>query len=136
MRIVLDTNVLMSAIFFGGVPFKILQAWRNGKVQLAVCPEILTEYREVALRLKQRYDGVDALPLLDLIAIHSCLVQAVPLPEPVCDDPDDAIFFACALAAKARIIVSGDRHLLDLGEYQGVPIVSAREFLERLQSAP
>lgn len=97
MRIVLDTNVLMSGVFFGGLPFKILQAWRDGKVQFAVCPEILAEYRQVALRLNEKYEDVEALPLLDLVAIHSHLVQAASLPEPICDDPDDDVFFACVL---------------------------------------
>lgn len=131
MRIVLDTNVLISAIFFGGVPFKILQAWRDGKVQLAVCPEILAEYREVALRLKEKYEGVDAMPLLDLVAIHSHLVQAAPLPERVCDDPDDDIFFACALAARARIIVSGDRHLLTASARAGVRVLRPKTFVDK-----
>ena len=56
MRIVLDTHVLMSAIFFGGVPFRILDAWRHGKLQFAVFPEILAEYRQVAIRLNARYE--------------------------------------------------------------------------------
>ena len=131
MRIVLDTNVLMSAVFFGGLPFKILQAWRDGKVQLAVCPEILAEYREVALRLNEKYEGVDVLPLLDLVAIHSHLVQVAALPEPVCDDPDDDIFIACALATRARTIVSGDKHLLSASGRAGVRVLRPKAFVDK-----
>ena len=131
MKIVLDTNVLMSGIFFGGPPLKILQAWRDGKVQLAVCLEILAEYREVALRLSEKYEGVDVLPLLDLVAIGSHIIQAAPLSEPICADPDDDIFFACAVAAKARIIVSGDKHLLTASGRGGIEVLRPRTFIDR-----
>ena len=131
MKVVLDTNVLMSAIFFGGSPYRILQAWRDGKIQLAVCLEILAEYRQVAIRLSDKYRGVDILPLLDLIAIHSHIVQAAPLRGPVCDDPDDDIFLACALAAKARIIVSGDRHLLAVSGCAGIEVLRPKAFVDK-----
>ena len=55
MKLVLDTNVFISGIFFSGPPYGILQAWRAGKVQLVVCLEILAEYREVAISLSQKY---------------------------------------------------------------------------------
>lgn len=131
MRIVLDTNVLMSAIFFGGLPFKILQAWRDGKIQFAVCPEILAEYRQVALRLNEKYERLNVLPLLELVAIHAHLVQAAPLSQAICDDPADDIFFACALAARARIIVSGDRHLLTASGRAGIHVLRPRVFADK-----
>jgi putative PIN family toxin of toxin-antitoxin system len=132
MRIVLDTNVLMSGIFFSGPPHRILQAWRDGKVQLAVCLEILAEYRQVALRLSRRYKGIDIASLLDLIAVHSHLVQTAPLVSPICDDPKDDIFLACALAAGTRIIVSGDRHLLGVSGWAGLQVLRPQAFVERL----
>ncbi len=55
MKIVLDTNVLMSGISFTGPPYQILQAWRDGAIRLVVCPEILAEYRDVAVRLNRTY---------------------------------------------------------------------------------
>lgn len=131
MRIVLDTNVLMSAIFFGGLPFRILDAWRAGKVQFAVCPEILAEYRQVAIRLNAKYKAVDVLPLLDLVAIHSHLVQVIPFPEPICDDPDDDVFFACALVARTRIVVSGDRHLLAASGRAGIQVLRPKTFVDQ-----
>jgi putative PIN family toxin of toxin-antitoxin system len=131
MRIVLDTNVLMSGIFFSGPPYRILQAWRDGKVQLAACLEILAEYRQVALRLSRRYKGIDISSLLDLVAVHSHLVQAARLPQPVCDDPNDDVFLACALAARTRIIVSGDRHLLGVSGWAGIQVLRPRLFVEQ-----
>ena len=61
MKIVLDTNVLMSGIFFTGPPYQILQAWRDGAIRLVVCPEILAEYRDVAVRLNRTYKAIDIL---------------------------------------------------------------------------
>jgi len=131
MRIVLDTNVLMSGIFFGGPPHRILQAWRDDRVQLATCLEILAEYRQVALRLSQRYKGVDISSLLDLIAVHSHLVQAAPLPSPICSDPNDDIFLACALAARTWIVVSGDRHLLAVSGWAGLQVLRPKTFTDQ-----
>ena len=132
MKVVLDTNVLISGIFFSGPPYRILQAWRDGKVQLAVCLEILAEYRQVALRLSEKYKGIDVSSLLDLVAVHPHIVQAAPLPEPICDDPDDDIFLACALAAKTRIIVSGDKHLLAVSGWAGIQVLRPKTFVDHL----
>jgi putative PIN family toxin of toxin-antitoxin system len=130
MKVVLDTNVLMSGIFFSGPPYRILQAWRDGKVQLAVCLEILAEYRQVALRLSEKYKGIDISSLLDLVAVHSHIVQAAPLPKPICDDPNDDIFLACALAAKTRIIISGDKHLLAVSGWAGIQVLRPKTFVD------
>ena len=112
MRIVLDTNVLISGIFFSGPPHQILGAWRDGKVQFAVSPEILEEYYRVSESLSEQFPEVDVAPLLDLVTIESYLVQAPAFSEAVSDDPDDDKFLACALASNTKIIVSGDKHLI------------------------
>ncbi len=131
MRIVLDTNVLMSGIFFSGPPYRILQAWRDRKPELAVCLEILAEYRQVADRLRQRYRSIDISTLIDLVAVHSHVVQTAPLPKPVCDDPKDDMFLACALAAGTRIVVSGDRHLLAVSGWAGIQVLRPKAFVDR-----
>lgn len=130
MRIVLDTNVLMSGIFFSGPPYRILQAWRERQVQLVVCLEILAEYRRVALRLSQRYKGIDISALLDLVAVHSHVAQAASLPKPVCVDRNDDVFLACALATGTRIVVSGDRHLLAVSGWAGIRVLRPKAFLD------
>jgi uncharacterized protein len=130
MKVVLDTNVLVSGIFFTGPPYRILKAWRDGEIKLAVSLEILAEYRQVALRLHQRHKGIDILPILDLLAIHSQLVMAAPLPEPVCADPKDDMFLACALAANTRTIISGDKHLLAVSGFAGIHILRPRAFVD------
>ncbi len=83
MRIILDTNVLVSGIFFGGPPFQILNAWRNRTLQLVISPEILEEYQRVAVILGEKYTNVDLHPILDLLTINSDIVAAPPLTEVV-----------------------------------------------------
>ena len=137
MRIVLDTNVLISGIFFSGPPHQILGAWRDGKVQFAVSPEILEEYYRVSESLSEQFPEVDVAPLLDLVTIESYLVQAPAFSEPVSDDPDDDKFLACALASNTKIIVSGDKHLIRLSGYCGVDILRPSKFAgDYLAKAP
>ena len=132
MRIVLDTNVLISGIYFSGLPGKILQAWRSRKLQLLVSVEILEEYLSVAERLASRYGGVEYEGILGLIVQNAELVQTTDLPEPVCEDPDDDKFLACALASNTNIIVSGDSDLLKVSGYCGIQVLTPKAFVTEL----
>ena len=131
MRIVLDTNVFISGVFFSGPPFEILNAWRRSEIQLVVSVEILDEYRRVGDRLSTSHPGVDIAPFLRLVAVHGEIVLAPSLAEAVCADPSDDMFFACALAAGCDVIVSGDKHLHRASGYGGVEVLRPREFVER-----
>ena len=123
MKVVLDKNVFVSGVFFNGPPFQILQAWRNGKIQLVVSPEILDEYRRVGESLAEDHPGINLKPALDYV-IQNVVVFSVPaLPESVCEDPDDDKFLACALASGSNFIVSGDRHLLKVSGYQKIEVL-------------
>ena len=77
MRVVVDTNVLVSGVFFGGVPGRILDAWRDGKLTIVVSPAILDEYHRVGRVLASRYEGVDIEPILALVTLHGEVVEAV-----------------------------------------------------------
>ena len=129
MKVVLDTNVLISGIYFSGPPGTILQAWRSGKFQLAVSTEILEEYLNVAERLANRYAGVEYEGILGLIVQNAELVQAADLPKPVSEDPDDDKFLACALASNTRIIVSGDSDLLRVSGYADIRVITPKRFI-------
>jgi len=131
VRIVLDTNVFISGIFFSGPPHRILQDWRNGRVQLVLTPEIFEEYRRVAEVLHEKFPAVDLTRLLELLLIQAEVCQTEPLEEPVSADPDDDKFIACALASGSKLIVSGDKHLLDVDGYRGVEILKPRLFVDR-----
>ena len=131
MRIVLDTNVFISGIFFSGPPHRILQGWREGRIQLVLTPEIFEEYRRVAEVLHEKFPAVDLTRLLDLVVIGAEMCQAEPLLEAVSVDPDDDKFIACALSSGSKLIVSGDKHLLDVDGYRGIEILKPRPFVER-----
>ena len=131
MKVVLDTNVFISGVFFSGPPNKILKGWRDGRFTLVLSPEILEEYQRVAEALSKKYPPVDMTELLELIVVEADMIQAGPLKEPVSADPDDDKFIACALASGARLIVSGDKHLLDVDGYGGIEVLKPRAFVDR-----
>lgn len=133
MKLILDTNVLVSGIFFGGIPGKLLSAWRSGRVSLILSPAILAEYRRVAEELASSHREVgEALePLLALVTIEGTIVDAPALKEPVCEDPADDMFLAAALASRTNFIVSGDKHLLRVSGWQGITVLTPRQFLDQ-----
>ncbi len=129
MRIVLDTNVFVSGVFFAGPPNRILQAWRDRKVDLVVSPEILEEYQNVGIELRAQFPQIDLSPILDLLVVMAEVCLAPSLPAPVCRDPEDDKFLACALAARVAMIVSGDKDLLAISGYRGIKVITPRSFV-------
>ena len=133
MRVVVDTNVVISGVFFGGAPRRVVEAVVDSEVRASATGEIVEEYSRVVDRMIERKGGRlrgDAF---------SVLVSKLELIEPVtrveaCRDPDDDKFIGCALDAHAVYIVSGDKDLLDMGSYNGVEMVTAAEFCERYLS--
>ena len=134
MRIVLDTNVFVSGVFFGGVPGRILEAWRDARAQLVLSAEILEEYQRIGQMLGAQYSGVDLEPFLGLLTVHAEIVEAPELPEQVSSDPDDDKFLACAIAAGVAVIVSGDKDLLDLSGWRNVRVLRPRQFADEFLS--
>ncbi|MGD9874118.1 MAG: putative toxin-antitoxin system toxin component, PIN family [Kiritimatiellia bacterium] len=130
MRVVLDTNVFVSGVFFSGPAYRILDAWRRGEIDLVVSPDILEEYRRVGLELAEQFKGVNLAPVLELLAIEAEVVDAEELPQQVCTDPDDDKFLACALAAKVKCICTGDKALLKTSGYCGIAVITPRAFIQ------
>lgn len=131
MRIVVDTNVFVSGIFFTGPPHRILQAWRDGTVQLLVSAAILDEYHRVKDELASQFSGVDLQPFLQLLTVQAEVIEPPPLALVIQEDPSDDRFLECAVAGKAECIVSGDKHLLKLVEFQGIPILKPAAFVKK-----
>ena len=77
MRIVLDTNVFISGIFFTGPPSQILKAWQNQNLQILLSREILDEYQRVAVNLSAKFTSVDILPIIELMTIYGQIVELV-----------------------------------------------------------
>jgi uncharacterized protein len=129
VRVILDTNVVVSGIFFHGPPYQILDAWRKGEIQLIVSEDIFDEYQRVGEILSLQFSPVDPLPVLTMLKANSEIVVSERLPAPVSDDPDDDKFLACALAAKCKLIISGDKHLLKMSGFEGIKVLKPREFV-------
>jgi putative PIN family toxin of toxin-antitoxin system len=130
MKVVVDTNVVISGVFFGGMPSRVLEAWRDGEFDLVVSPEVLEEYRRVGEELTARFPGVSLAPFLALLVMNAEIVEAPGLSDQVSRDRDDDKFIACALAANCQTIISGDKDLLEVTGYQGLKVVAPRVFLE------
>ena len=131
MKVVLDTNVFVSGVFFRGPPYQILKAWRDGKIQILVSPAILEEYHRVMLELSAQFSEIDPRSLVDVLAVHSEIVLPPNLPPVIRHDPSDDKFLECALAGKAACIISGDKHLLNLSQFKGIPILKPYDFVHR-----
>ena len=129
LHVVLDTNVLVSA--FNKADGKLAPVWRMARerrYQLIISPAIITETARI---LRTRFGWQEHLlqeRIRSLVAIAT-LVAPRSIPDAVPDDHDDSHIVACALEGRADLIVSGDRHLLGLGSYEGIPIVRPVDFL-------
>ena len=129
MKIVIDTNVVISGIFFGGNPRKVIEAVVDGNLNAYATPEIVEEYTEIIESMIERKQG--RLNQNTLFPFFSALkiIEGASIVN-VCRDPDDDKFIGCAIDSKALYIVSGDNDLLDIQEYEGVQIITAKEFCE------
>ena len=137
MRIVADTNTVLSGLLWQGAPRHLLNLARRRALTLCTSSVLLAELAEVIGRDKFTKRMLDAqLSPTALVQDYERLADIVepqPLPTPVClRDPDDDHVLACALAAQAKIIVSGDKDLIELHQYQGIPVLTAVTALQHL----
>lgn len=139
LRVVIDTNGIVSGILSPkGAPVESLAAWRQRRFLLLTSPAIIAEVRAVLQypKIRKKYPLADeeidrTIELLEHAALFVPGVAQVG--GSVMADAKDEMFLACALDGQADFIVSGDRHLLDLGVYRDIPILTARQFLEQLK---
>jgi putative PIN family toxin of toxin-antitoxin system len=131
LKVVMDTNVFVSGVFFSGPPYQILKAWQSGEFELVASQEILDEYLRVGEILAEERPAVDLKPIFNFVLEHAAIYKPSVLKEPVCEDPDDDKFFACALASESKIIISGDKHLLKVSGYQGIEVLKPRDFVDK-----
>jgi putative PIN family toxin of toxin-antitoxin system len=125
---VVDTNVVVSAIFWQGDSRNCLVLWARRKFHLAITLPIFDEYCEIARRVARRVPGVNPEPWLDWIESKAKVYEPSPLGRRS-RDPEDDPFLACALASGAKAIVSKDRDLLALKKPFGFPILTPRQFI-------
>lgn len=131
IRVILDTNVLVSVVL-GKTLAPVLDHWRTGDFVLVVSSDIVREYIVVLRRPKF------SLPPGVVDDLSSYLIRQAEFVTPVekfpgvTADPKDDMFIEAAVAGRVDLIVSGDHHLLSLNQFRGIPILTARNFLEKL----
>lgn len=132
MRLVLDTNVVASAMLWGGNPYRLLVAGRDRQIELFTSLPLLAELTDILNRRKfEKKIAASRLAVDQLVDRYTDLAAVVrPMPVPrVAPDQDDDVLIATALAARATLIVTGDRALLSVIAYEGVRIVTVNEAL-------
>jgi putative PIN family toxin of toxin-antitoxin system len=141
MRVVLDANVLVSAILSPrGTPAQILNAWRAEQFNLVISQAILAEldrvFRYPKIAKRHRWSEEQLQAFLDGLAHVAIRTPGTLTLVVITEDPPDDRYLECAVEGEASYIVSGDQLLLRLGAYQGIPILTPRAFLEVLQRQP
>lgn len=134
MRVVLDTSVLVSMIL-GGAVGELVDEWDAENFRVVASADVVAEYARVLARPKFGLprDIVDAI-----LGYAQRKIEFVAPTEQITvikDDPKDDMFLACAAQGRVDSIVSGDNHLLALGSFRGIPIITPREFLELLKQS-
>lgn len=143
MRVVLDTNIVVSRYLSPlGNPARLLTLWEEGVFDLAVSEPILAEYQRVLAypRIRARHQMTDEeiAAVVDGFRTFALVVEPTVTLDVIQDDPSDNKFIECALAAGAEYVVSGDPHLLGVGQYEDIQILRPADFrivLERTQAS-
>jgi putative PIN family toxin of toxin-antitoxin system len=133
LRLVIDTNVLISS-FFGGNPKKVIDLWRRGRAILCLTREILEEYLRVMARLPIAPETKSKLVAILQEKRNIELVNPSRRYAVIRQDPEDDKFIDCAVEAQADYIISGDGHLLQVRAFRDIPIYSPKEFLQIIKS--
>jgi putative PIN family toxin of toxin-antitoxin system len=131
-RVVLDTNILISAIVFGGLPRKILEMVIVGSVNCSLSFAILDELRDVLQRSKFGFSPQQAATVIDELQDICEILNPPRRIRTIKADPDDNRILECAVEAQAMCIISGDNHLLELRKYREIHIYSPADFLATL----
>ncbi|MBO7441596.1 MAG: putative toxin-antitoxin system toxin component, PIN family [Bacteroidales bacterium] len=131
MRIVIDTNVLISGIIFGGKPSKIIELLFGKKISVFASPEMVDEYKRIYGELGERYAKRTHNELNEIINSMNILPSHSHIEA--CRDPDDNKFIECAIDNRCIYIVSGDKDLLVLEQYEDIGILTVSEFLEQYE---
>jgi putative PIN family toxin of toxin-antitoxin system len=133
-RVLADTNIFISALMFGGIPGEFLDLAFAGAFLLVSSPTLLDELDE-KLRLKFELSPSDADLIRGRLEAIADVVSTTPALSIIKADPDDDRVLECAVAGRVDIIVSGDRHLLKLGSYEGIRVVTVRQFMDQINPA-
>ncbi len=133
VAVVIDTNVVVSALLFGGLPGRMVALWRSGQIRPVACREIIDEYLRVLAYPKFQLTEEEIRYLLETQILRYFDTVAISRPKKpiIAADPAGDKFLLCALAAGAGLVISGDHHLLSKGSWRGVRILTAGDFLQQ-----
>lgn len=131
MRAVLDTNVFVSGVYWRGAPHDVLIAWEVGRFDVVASREILDEYSRVLEEVERAPE--DRARWEAVLGDRVYMVEPTEEIDAVPADPDDNKFLAAAVEAVAEFVVSGDKHLLALGSFRGIRILTPAAFLRELR---
>jgi putative PIN family toxin of toxin-antitoxin system len=134
MTAVIDTNVVLSAILFGGKPRQVLEMALSGSIRLAISESLVKELQGVLQRPKFELSAQLVQTIVSEYASIASWVEPLEHFNVVVDDPSDNHFVDCAVAAKADYLITGDKHLLNLGTFKMIKIVSVDNFINILSS--
>lgn len=129
MKVVLDTNIIISGIFWSGASEKVLYAWADDKFKLVISSEIIAEIVKTLMNFKITLSFNDILLWLSILIWKAELVEPEEKLDIVKDDSDDNKFIEAAITGKADFIISQDKHLLNLKEFRGIKIVKPEEIM-------
>jgi putative PIN family toxin of toxin-antitoxin system len=132
MTVVIDTNVVLSAILFGGKPKQVLEMALSGSIQLAISESLVNDLQGVLQRPKFELSGQLAQTVVSEYTSIATWIEPSEHFNVVVDDPSDNHFIDCAVAAEADYLITGDRHLLNLGTFKMIKIVSVDNFIDTL----
>jgi putative PIN family toxin of toxin-antitoxin system len=133
IRVVLDTNIYISALMFGGLPGSLLDLAFLQSFLPVISPVLLNELDE-KLRIKFEVSAEDAAIIRAKLENIAEIVKPDVVLHVIEEDPDDDRVLECAVKGRADYIVTGDRHLLKLGSYEAIPIVTVRQFLDAAEA--
>lgn len=133
MRICLDTNVLVSGIFWKGLPGKVIDLWLENKFDLIATPAILDEYEKTIRKIGAKINPARAEIWVQIVTQKISLLSVTPSKRRWSHDPDDDKFVQCSLKGQTDYLVSGDADLLSLQGKVPIKIVTARRFLDLLR---
>lgn len=133
IRVVIDTNVIVSGILFGGIPGELIPLWKSGRIKPLASKKIIDEYIKVLAYPKFELSETEINYIFyNEILTYFDIIQTKDTPVIIKVDPSDDKFIHCAKAGKAIAIISGDQHLLNLKTYQKIKILTPAKFLENL----
>lgn len=133
-RVVLDTNVLVSAFLWPGPPSKVYALAQAGQIQALTCRDLEAELADVLARPKFRLTSEEVLAIVREVQRIAIPVVVASAFKVVIEDPDDDMLLRLAVDGDARFLVTGDAHLLKISKYQEIEILTASEFLRRFES--